>query len=1094
MPEVVVRDATGQELSRTHVGVDNPTGGEGAAFRLPPLVERPTEAIVIAAGDLQQVNTPVITGSDTVVVSADGIEVTADDGALTLMSTCAPDDVLGQWLTGLRGLSDVPDFALLMTADCLLTANDIRRLLTVLHDNPGVGIVFPCAHTGRIWSPPTGARAVAVRANMLLAAERRLRGDQGTTIQGTGAAFWQIAELAAYNHYRIYGFEVVGAGDPIADNRLCDRYPDPQVSFVIPAYNAERWVVSAVQSAFAQEEVTVEVVVVNDGSTDGTVDRLVELRREVGPRLIIMTQPNSGPSAARNYGVRRALSDVLIFLDADDIAPPNRAQLTLQALADADICIGQVHMFEEDADPSQAIPIGRIAPPTPHTIVGNAGGFHAGAAATHRRLHEELGVWFDEELDGCEDYEFAIAATAAGARWACIEEPVLWRRRVSTSRRNRHVDRALLRRWCCYKHRKFLHTYALEWDGEPDEDGLLQLRAEALNRARAQRSMAARKRIPKLVEPDNRFADWHGFPGPAYPPGEDEPIRVLMHLFAARGEGLEAFASYLARAMPRGAVEWMFTVSHGCDRSGKALEEYGEVRVLDTQDDDRAWWDFERAVLDFRPHLIHSSYRDGSEWAQRVGVPLLVTVHGITGGQLYGSEYADEAVAVSPAALYGADRVILSGIEPPEWPDKRRQGLFAWCGRLDAEVKPELFLDALARVRDARGIVIGTANRREWDCRAEIERRGLSDRVQYLGQLPPEEARQRLAECDGIVIAADHSFGFAVAEAMCAGVFPIVTQGRGYQVEMVGEWGQVCEPTAEGLAKGIRCVLSDENRDQRRRPMAEDARRRFAAKRMAYQYLETYERLLMPPLDIFVVAYNGGKSLEVTRAAIKHFETHTWVPYRLVLVDNGSTDGGRTWDYFRRVRDEYDTLYGEGVRCVAVRSEENLGAPNGRNLAFRYSVAPFFAPFDDDMMVPPGWAGPLMRVMRTRPQCAVVAPWWEGYEPHLRGRQLQPWNVGGTAAIFRREAVLAASELDQPGVLFVEPFASLQGRADTDLICRLIEAGYEVLIEPAVECHHLGGLVRKRPGMTRRFADLSGIEKAQELWREKWAAWGVRRR
>src|SRR3954447_14425882 len=92
------------------------------------------------------------------------------------------------------------------------------------------------------------------------------------------------------------------------------------VSVVIPAFNAERFVGEAVQSVMAQTLLPVDIVVVDDGSTD----RTAELAAAVDPTVQVVRTPNRGVAAARNTGARRARGSVIAFLDADDVWLPTK--------------------------------------------------------------------------------------------------------------------------------------------------------------------------------------------------------------------------------------------------------------------------------------------------------------------------------------------------------------------------------------------------------------------------------------------------------------------------------------------------------------------------------------------------------------------------------------------------------------------------------------------------------------------------------------------------------------------------------------------------------------------------------------------------
>lgn len=101
-----------------------------------------------------------------------------------------------------------------------------------------------------------------------------------------------------------------------------------RASFVIPAYNADRWISQTLWSCRNQTIKQIEVIVVNDGSTDGTQD-ILEWHASEDSRIKIVSQKNKGRSAARNFGNNLAQSDLILVLDADDLATRNRVKDTL---------------------------------------------------------------------------------------------------------------------------------------------------------------------------------------------------------------------------------------------------------------------------------------------------------------------------------------------------------------------------------------------------------------------------------------------------------------------------------------------------------------------------------------------------------------------------------------------------------------------------------------------------------------------------------------------------------------------------------------------------------------------------------------------
>jgi glycosyltransferase involved in cell wall biosynthesis len=102
---------------------------------------------------------------------------------------------------------------------------------------------------------------------------------------------------------------------------------NPPVSIVIPCYNADRWVSGAIESALGQTYSNVEVVVVDDGSTDGSL----EVIKQFDGKIKWLSTPNRGPCAARNVGLRAARGEWIQFLDADDLLHPDKLDLSLKS-------------------------------------------------------------------------------------------------------------------------------------------------------------------------------------------------------------------------------------------------------------------------------------------------------------------------------------------------------------------------------------------------------------------------------------------------------------------------------------------------------------------------------------------------------------------------------------------------------------------------------------------------------------------------------------------------------------------------------------------------------------------------------------------
>jgi glycosyltransferase involved in cell wall biosynthesis len=118
----------------------------------------------------------------------------------------------------------------------------------------------------------------------------------------------------------------------------------PLVSVVIPAYNAAATLDETLRSARSQTHSVLEIVVVDDGSTDGTRS-LAQQHAAVDERVQVVTQRNAGVAEARNNGWRRARSDLIAFLDADDLWAPTKIERQLQALQAGGQRVGLVYCW-----------------------------------------------------------------------------------------------------------------------------------------------------------------------------------------------------------------------------------------------------------------------------------------------------------------------------------------------------------------------------------------------------------------------------------------------------------------------------------------------------------------------------------------------------------------------------------------------------------------------------------------------------------------------------------------------------------------------------------------------------------------------------
>lgn len=177
----------------------------------------------------------------------------------------------------------------------------------------------------------------------------------------------------------------------------------PVVSVVIPTYNRADLLPSALDSVLAQTHPHLEVLVVDDGSTDDTL-RVLE---GYGERIAVVRQDNAGPSAARNHGIRKTTGAFVAFLDSDDVWLPDKLARQLEVFA-AHPDTGMVgggcrYMDAEGNDLGGVTRCPHVIPLEDFQIFTALPG-SASNAVIRRKALEEVGL-FDDTLQRAEDRE-----------------------------------------------------------------------------------------------------------------------------------------------------------------------------------------------------------------------------------------------------------------------------------------------------------------------------------------------------------------------------------------------------------------------------------------------------------------------------------------------------------------------------------------------------------------------------------------------------------------------------------------------------------------------------------------------------------------
>jgi glycosyltransferase involved in cell wall biosynthesis len=203
----------------------------------------------------------------------------------------------------------------------------------------------------------------------------------------------------------------------------------PLVSVVIPAYNAERYIGEAIESVLSQTYSPLELIVVDDGSSD----RTAELAAAYSGATVI-AQENSGPSAARNRGAAAARGEFLAFHDSDDAMTPDKLAVQVGHLLDNPEVGCVLARQELLVEPGAELPfwvegskVSTVMPPRPPELADEPA-VHPMTMVVRREVFEQVGA-FDESMRAAEDFDWMLRASEAGIEIARLST-ILLRRRV----------------------------------------------------------------------------------------------------------------------------------------------------------------------------------------------------------------------------------------------------------------------------------------------------------------------------------------------------------------------------------------------------------------------------------------------------------------------------------------------------------------------------------------------------------------------------------------------------------------------------------------------------------------------------------------
>jgi len=203
------------------------------------------------------------------------------------------------------------------------------------------------------------------------------------------------------------------------------------ISVVIPCYNQARFLGKAVQSVLSQSHKELEVIVINDGSTDETEG--VASQYLTDPRFRLINQKNAGLPAARNRGLSESHGDFLNFLDSDDWLGEDMIRTLVTALdQNPEIAFAycDVQVVDAEGEPSGAFSVGGARETVNGDIFGSlvlCGYFPPQTVLIRRSVLDDVGS-FDEQLGGHADYDLWLRTTGKGHHALYVDQKLAYYR------------------------------------------------------------------------------------------------------------------------------------------------------------------------------------------------------------------------------------------------------------------------------------------------------------------------------------------------------------------------------------------------------------------------------------------------------------------------------------------------------------------------------------------------------------------------------------------------------------------------------------------------------------------------------------------
>lgn len=292
---------------------------------------------------------------------------------------------------------------------------------------------------------------------------------------------------------------------------------NPLVTVVIPAYNAEQYIEHTLRSVLSQSYQNLEIVVVDDGSTDNTA----AIIKSFGQKVRYLYQPNSGSCAApRNHGLKKANGEFITFCDADDVMLPDKVASQVHILVttpEAQACVSNYRNFggsetwedhfstcpklSQMISHAKQLPLVLRSDQCRGLLIEE--NFNIASSPLFRTDHLKALKGFDESLSACEDFHLLYRAAVKGP--IAIDPLVAFERRLHDLNMSSDSERML---------RNYIQSRSLLLNQEPLPELQLRLFQRILRYQRDLQTCLVNKRqnkpairVYKKTFPPRSFSD-----------------------------------------------------------------------------------------------------------------------------------------------------------------------------------------------------------------------------------------------------------------------------------------------------------------------------------------------------------------------------------------------------------------------------------------------------------------------------------------------------------------------------------------------------------------------------------------------------------